>query len=98
MNNKTKKEVRKQFREKFGHSNLSIIKAELKKIATNPYGAFTSEIQFKGFSISYTANSNCFATFLIKIQLVGMVNSLALDKKSFTKAGKQRGCGSYYFF
>jgi len=37
-----------------------------------------------------------FCTYAISLNGIGMTNTLALDKQSFTKAGLQRGCGNYY--
>lgn len=76
--------------------SLDDLKVKLKKTAKNEYGCFFSEIKAKNFRVFYTSNPNHFCEFAISLQGIGMTNTLALDNKSFTKAGLQRGCGNYY--
>ena len=72
------------------------LKTKLLKAKKYEYGCYFSEIKYKGFSVKYTSNPNCFASFIVSIPFVGMVSSYGLDSTSITPAGKQRGCASHY--
>lgn len=87
-------DLRREIKKEYG--GIPALKKHLKSIATNPYGCFTSEVTVYGCRISYTSNPNCFATYLVSIPMVGMSNSMALDKQSLTKAGILRGCANYH--
>jgi len=76
--------------------SITDLKAKLKSIAKNQYGTSMGEIKAKNFRVFYTSNPNHFCTFAISLNGIGMTNTLALDKQSFTKAGLQRGCGNFY--
>ena len=89
FNNKEfKKEIIKQF------GSVPKLKAHLKSISTNEYGAYTSEVKIYGCKVVYTSNPNCFASYLVRIPMCGMSDSNALDYSSFTKAGIKR-LGNY---
>jgi hypothetical protein len=91
--------VRAELTKKFGHSYLNLIRKHLKANAVNEYGCSTSEIKMdNGVTICYTSNPNHFATFYLKLQLVGVVDTLALTKRDVTRAGNQRGCEKYHAF
>lgn len=94
-----KKIVRAELKKKFGHSYLNLIRKHLKANAVNKYGCSTSEIKMdNGVTICYTSNPNHFATFYLKLQLVGMSQVMALTQRDITKAGKMRGCSNYFAF
>jgi len=89
--------VRAELTKKFGHCYLNLIRKHLKENSVNEYGCSTSEVELSGgVSICYTSNPNHFATFYLKLNLVGVVNTLALTKRDITKAGNQRGCENYH--
>ena len=89
--------VRAELTKKFGHCYLNLIRKHLKENSVNEYGSRTSEVKLgNGVSICYTSNSNHFATFYVKLQLVGVVNTLALTKRDITRAGNQRGCEKHF--
>lgn len=98
MKNTVHKEIKKLVLKESGFKTIASIKKHLKLIATNPYGCYIAEYvnKEKGFSIVYTSNPNCWATYILKMNAVGMIKTLALDRKSITKAGRQRGSGDYY--
>lgn len=79
-----------------GFKSIKDLKAHLKKTATNQYGCMYAEIKKPSFKVVYTSNPNCFASFLVSMNMVGMTNQQALDKQSITKAGHKRGCSNYY--
>ena len=92
-----KKIVRAELTKKFGHCYLNLIRKNLKENSVNEYGCNTSEVKLEnGVSVCYTSNPNHFATFYLKLQLVGFVDTLALTKRDITKAGKMRGCEKYH--
>lgn len=74
------------------YGSIPKLKKHLKRIAKNPYGCYTSEVQVYGCKIVYTSNPNCFAEYIINIPMVGFSGQYALGKESITLAGKQRGC------
>lgn len=76
--------------------SITDLKAKLKSIAKKQYGTSIGEIKTSNFRVFYTSNPNHFCTYAISLNGIGMTNTLALDKQSFTKAGLQRGCGNYY--
>ena len=80
----------------FAFAALPFIVIFLKSIAKSQYGTMTSEIKKPSFKVSYTANPNCFASYLVSMNMVGMTNQLALDYQSITLAGHKRGCSEYY--
>lgn len=89
--------VRAELTKKFGHCYLNLIRKHLKENSVNEYGCSTSEVKLEnGVSICYTSNLNHFATFYVKLQLVGVASTLALTKRDITKAGIERGCEKYY--
>ena len=89
--------VRAELTKKFGHCYLNLIRKHLKENAVNEYGCNSIEIKLdNGVSICYTSNPNHFASFYLKLQLVGMSNTLALTKRDITKSGIERGCENYY--
>jgi hypothetical protein len=89
--------VRAELTKKFGHCYLNLIRKHLKENAVNEYGSSTSEVKLDGgVSVCYTSNPNHFATFYVKLQLVGVVNTLALTKRDITRAGNQRGCEKHF--
>lgn len=101
LTDKAKSIVRAELRKKFGHSNLSEIRKYLKENAKSQYGCKFIELPLGGgggggVSVCYTSNSNHFASFYFKLQLVGMTSTLAFTKKDITKAGIERGCGNYF--
>lgn len=77
-------------------TSISELKVKLKRMAKSQYGTKIGEIKAKNFRVFYTSNPNHFCEYAIALNGVGMTNTLALDKDSFTKAGLQRGCGNYY--
>lgn len=89
-----KSELKREIKSRFG--TLTNLKKHLKRIAKNEYGCDYAEIKVYGCKISYTSNPNCFASFLISVPLVGMTGQYGLGKSSITKAGKLRGCSSFY--
>lgn len=94
-----KKIVKAELTKKFGHCYLNLIRKHLKENAVNEYGCNFIEIELgNGVSICYTSNPNHFASFYLKLRLVGMSNTLALTKRDITKAGNDRGCSEYYAF
>ena len=80
-----------------GFKTIAALKAELLKNKVYQYGGHYSEIKKPSFKVSYNDNPNCWASFIVSMNAVGMTKQLALDKQSITKAGIQRGCGNYYF-
>ena len=89
--------VRAELTKKFGHCYLNLIRKHLKENAVNEYGSRTNEIKLdNGVSVCYTSNSNHFATFYVKLQLVGVSSTLALTKRDITRAGNQRGCEKHF--
>lgn len=97
LSDKSKKIVRIELKKHFGTSNLSEIRKCLKSNAKNEYGCLFNEIKLGGgVSVAYTSNTNHFASYYFKLQLVGCVNTLAFTKKDITKAGKLRGCENYF--
>ncbi len=94
---KNKKILRTELKKYFGTNRLSEIRKVLKSNATEQYGCYFCEMKINnGLSISYTSNENHFSEYTIKINLVGMVHTLALSKKDITKKGILRGCSEYY--
>lgn len=97
LTDKAKSIVRAELRKKFGHCYLNLIRKHLKENAKEQYGCKFIELKLDNMlSICYTSNSNHFASFYLKLQLVGMTNTLALTKRDITKAGIERGCGNYF--
>jgi len=91
--------VRAEFKNKFGHCSLNLIRKHLKDNSVNKYGCNFIEVKLgNGVSLCYTSNPNHFASFYLKLQLVGMSNTLALTSRDITKAGKMRGCSNYHAF
>ena len=89
--------VRAELTKKFGHCYLNLIRKHLKENAVNEYGSSTSEVKLdNGVSVCYTSNPNHFATFYVKLQLVGVSSTLALTKRDITRAGNQRGCEKHF--
>jgi len=96
-NKKQKALVRKLFKDYFGYSDLNKIRKYLKSKAKFQYGCFYYKENIgAGVELTYTSNSNCFASYLISVQGVGMVSSDALQAKDITRAGRQRGCDNLY--
>lgn len=79
-----------------GFKTISALKKHLKENATYQHGCYYFEIKKPSFKVCYTSNPNCFASYLVNMNMVGMTNQLALDKKSITKEGHKRGCSEYY--
>ncbi len=79
-----------------GFKNIAALKKELLKNKEFQYGCYYSEIKKPSFKVSYTSNPNCFASFLVSMNGIGMTKQMALDQKSLTKAGIKRGCSEYY--
>ena len=97
LTDKAKKIVRKELKNYFGTINLNQIRKVIKSNAINQYDCLFCEIKLNnGVTIAYTSNDNHFAEYFLKLQLVGMVNTLALTKKDITKNGKLRGCENYF--
>ncbi len=91
--------VRAELTKKFGHCYLNLIRKHLKENAVNEYGCDFIEVKLgSGVSVCYTSNPNHFASYFLKLQLVGMSNTLALTERDITKAGKDRGCLKYHAF
>ena len=89
--------VKAELKKKFGHCYLNLIRKHLKENAVNEYGSSTSEVKLdNGVSVCYTSNPNHFATFYVKLQLVGVASTLALTQRDITRAGKMRGCEKYF--
>ena len=89
--------VRAELTKKFGHCYLNLIRKNLKENSVNEYGCNTNEVKLdNGVSICYTSNPNHFATFYLKLQLVGVVDTLALTKRDVTRAVNLRGCEKYH--
>jgi len=99
FNKVQKSKVRAILKSHFGHSNLGKIRTYLKSKSVYEYGCnYYKEYVGNGISVSYTSNPNCYASYLIDINGVGMISSNALTSKDVTKAGKLRGCKSHYLF
>jgi hypothetical protein len=91
--------VKTALKSKFGHAGFDGIRKVLKNKAKLQYGCYFIEVPLEnGVTICYTSNPNHFASFYLKLQLVGMTNTLALKSSDITKAGRQRGCSSYHAF
>ena len=91
------KVIRAELTKKFGHCYLNLIRKHLKENSVNEYGSRTSEVKLEnGVSVCYTSNPNHFATFYVKLQLVGVSSTLALTKRDITRAGNQRGCEKHF--
>ena len=89
--------VKAELKKKFGHCYLNLIRKHLKENAVNEYGCNFIELKLgNGISVCYTSNPNHFASFYLKLQLVGMTSTLALTKRDITKAGIERGCSNYF--
>lgn len=83
----------------FKVNSLEAVKAKMKAAAKYEYGCKSSDINIgRGVRIIYTNNDNCFASYIVRLQGVGMSSEYALDKASLTKAGKMRGCANHYLF
>lgn len=76
--------------------DLPALKKKLMSKKKFEYGCYFSEIKGQAFSVTYTSNENCFASFLISFSGIGMASSYALDAESITKAGHKRSCGHLY--
>jgi hypothetical protein len=79
-----------------GFKSIPELKKHLKSIAKYQYGCYYAEIKKPTFKVSYTSNPNCFASYLVSLNMVGMTKQLALDKESITDEGLKRGCGEFY--
>ena len=96
LSKENKKLIRTELKNHFGHCNLSKIRKELKAAAINKYDCYFIEIKLNnGISVCYTSNPNHFASYYLKLQLVGMVNTLALTKSDLTKRGRIN-CSEYF--
>ena len=90
--------VKTALKSKFGHAGFDEIRKVLKNKAKFEYGCYFIEVPLEnGVTICYTSNPNHFASFYLKLQLVGMVETLALKSSDITKAGRSRGCTKYAF-
>lgn len=91
--------VKTALKRKFGHANFDEIRKVLKSKATFQYGCYFIEVPLEnGVTICYTSNPNHFASFYLKLQLVGMVDTLALKSSDITKAGRHRLCSRCHAF
>jgi hypothetical protein len=85
--------VKKALKSKFGNANFNEIRKVLKTKAKFEYGCYFIEVPLEnGVSICYTSNPNHFASFYLKLKLVGMVDTLALKSIDITPKGRSRGC------
>lgn len=84
----SKSNLKKEIVNQYG--SISKLKKFLKDTAINQYGGKFNEIEVYGCKISYNNNSNCFASYIIRIPHVGFSSEYALGKSSLTKAGKIR--------
>ncbi len=79
-----------------GMKSIPQLKKKLKEVAVSQYGTLYGEIKKPTFKVYYTGNENHFCSYGVSLNMVGMVNTMALDSKSITSAGKKRGCAGMY--
>ena len=99
ITDKDKKTIKAELKKHFGTSSLTAIRKELKSNAVNQYGCYFNEIKIGGgITVAYTSNPNHFAKFYFKLQLTGMVDTMAFTEADITPDGKKRGCAKYFIF
>ena len=87
------REFKKEIESQFG--SISNLKSYLKNEAEDTgWDCRLSEVVIDGVQVKYTDNPNHFATFFIQLHHVGMTGTYALDRSSYTRAGKRRGAGN----
>lgn len=84
--------------EALGVKTLAAVKKRLKDAATNEYGNFSATIDTgRGVKLIYTDNSNCFASYIVRVQYPGLCSEYAFDRASITQAGRLRGISRTLF-
>lgn len=87
-------DLKKKIKKEFG--SISKLKSYLKNEAKDTgWDCRLSEVVIDGVQIKYTSNPNHFAEFFIQLQHIGMTGTYALDRSSYTPAGKRRGAGNF---
>lgn len=93
------KEVRSIILQALGVRSIAAVKRKMREAATAQHGTVYGTIDTgRGVTLTYTDNSNCFASYIVNLRGVGMVSQYAIDKASITAAGRARGCSSFYLF
>ena len=87
--NEFKKAIKKEF------GSVAKLKSYLRTEAEDlGWDCRLAEVVIDGVKVKYTSNPNHFARYFVELPHVGFTSTTALDRSSYTAAGKRRHVGS----